>query len=134
LPGGEFIEVHQPVDEYERWKLTSHETFEPLVVRPNAHGQIPWHQNLRSAVSRWFFEDRFAPLTQSEIDAAVAHQHHALGHIEDEEMAEIQGAHERAGNPEAALHADTTGNVPETAVRPTTIVAPDEPEEDGKKK
>lgn len=134
LPGGEFIEVHQPVDEYERWKLTSYETFEPLVVRPNAHGQIPWHQNVRSAISRWFFEDRFAPLTQSEIDAAVAHQNHALGHIEDEEMAEIQGAHERAGHPEAPLHADTTGDVPETAVRPTTIVVPDEPEDDGKKK
>ena len=133
LPGGEFIEVHQPVDEYERWKLTSYETFEPLVVRPNAQGRIPWHQNVRSSISRWFFEDRFAPLTQSEIDAAVAHQHHALGHIEDEEMAEIQGAHERAGHPEAPLHADTSGHVPETAVRPSTIVAR-ESEDDTPKK
>ena len=126
LPGGEFIEVHQPVDEYERWKLVSHETFEPLVVRPNERGRIAWHENVRASISRWFFEDRFAPVTQTELDEAVAHQHHALGHVEEEEAAEIQGAHERAGHPDAPLHAGTTGHVPETAVRPTTILAPDE--------
>ncbi|HAJ17651.1 MAG TPA: ubiquinol-cytochrome c reductase cytochrome b subunit, partial [Microbacterium sp.] len=27
LPGGEYIEVHQPVDEYERWKLVDFETY-----------------------------------------------------------------------------------------------------------
>src|SRR5690606_28068801 len=90
LPGGEYIEVHQPVDEYERWKLIGHEVEEPLVVRPNARGRIPWHQNLRAALSRWFFEDRLAPLTQAEIEAAVEHQHHTLDHIAVEEDAEIQ--------------------------------------------
>ena len=40
LPGGEYIEVHEPVDEYERWKLVSFETYEPLMVRPNAKGKI----------------------------------------------------------------------------------------------
>ncbi|WP_149084027.1 MULTISPECIES: cytochrome bc1 complex cytochrome b subunit [Microbacterium] len=68
LPGGEFIEVHQPVDTYDRWKLIDVDGYEPLVVRPNAKGRIPWTENLRSAMSRWFFEDRLAPLTQADID------------------------------------------------------------------
>ncbi len=38
LPGGEYIEVHKPVDVYDRWKLVDTEVYEPLVVRPNAKG------------------------------------------------------------------------------------------------
>ncbi|WP_159499592.1 cytochrome bc complex cytochrome b subunit [Microbacterium sp. 18062] len=107
LPGGEYIEVHQPVDEYERWKLVDNEVNEPLVVRPNAQGRIPWHENVRASISRWFFEDRLSPLTQAEIAAAVAHQHHELDHIDAEEAAEIEGAAERAeaeGRPTVSLH------------------------------
>ena len=58
LPGGEYIEVHQPVDEYERWKLVDFETYEPLVVRPNSRGQIPWHQHFRASLSRWASSER----------------------------------------------------------------------------
>jgi len=81
LPGGEFVEVHQPVDEYDRWKLIDVEGYAPLVVRPNAKGRIPWTENVRAVLSRWFFEDRLVPLTQSDIDAVDAahgsHGHHA---------------------------------------------------------
>ena len=81
LPGGEFVEVHQPVDKYDRWKLIDVEGYAPLVVRPNAKGRIPWTENVRAVVSRWFFEDRLVPLTQSDIDAVDAahgsHGHHA---------------------------------------------------------
>jgi ubiquinol-cytochrome c reductase cytochrome b subunit len=94
LPGGEFVEVHQPVDEYDRWKLIDVESYEPLVVRPNAKGRIPWTENVRSAVSRWFFEDRLVPLTQADIDAADAHGGH--GHqeelVEGEPTAEVAGS------------------------------------------
>ncbi|MCX6503403.1 MAG: cytochrome bc complex cytochrome b subunit [Microbacterium sp.] len=96
LPGGEYIEVHQPVDEYDRWKLVDNETAAPLVVRPNAKGNIPWHENFRSALSRWFFEDRLTPLTQAELAAADAHQHHELTHMDEAEAAEIEGADQRA--------------------------------------
>lgn len=89
LPGGEFIEVHQPVDEYELVKLVDFETNEPLVVRPNDKGRIPWHENLRSSLSRWFFEDRLQPVTQAEIDEARAHHAHGLGQGHDEH-AEIE--------------------------------------------
>ena len=61
LPGGEYIEVHQPVDEYERWKLVDNDNYEPLIVRPNAKGRIPWYENIRAVLSRWLFEDRLAP-------------------------------------------------------------------------
>jgi len=90
LPGGEYIEVHQPVDAYERIKLVDFETSAPLVVRPNDQGRIPWHENLRASLSRWFFEDRLTPVTQSEIEAAEAHAHHALAHDEAEEAHEIE--------------------------------------------
>ena len=125
LPGGEYIEVHQPVDEYERWKLVSYETNEPLVVRPNAQGRIPWHENLRSSISRWFFEDRLTPVTQTEVDEALAHQHHNLEHIEEEETAEIQAAHDRAGVPDAPLVA-TEDRVHETGNKPSTVIATDD--------
>jgi ubiquinol-cytochrome c reductase cytochrome b subunit len=82
LPGGEFVEVHQPVDEYDRWKLIDVEGYAPLVVRPNAKGRIPWTENVRSAVSRWFFEDRLMPLTQADIDAVDAHGTHAAAEVE----------------------------------------------------
>ncbi len=109
LPGGEYIEVHQPVDEYERWKLVDADTYAPLVVRPNAQGRIPWHENLRASISRWFFEDRLAPVTQAELDAADAHAHHELDHIEHDEAAELAASNERAiaeGRPVAAAHDD----------------------------
>jgi ubiquinol-cytochrome c reductase cytochrome b subunit len=127
LPGGEFIEVHQPVDEFERFKLVDVETYEPLVVRPNAKGRIPWHENLRASFSRWFFEDRLTPITQTELDAATEHQHHALEHMAHEEDAEIQGAHDRAGVPDAPHVPIDDGHNSETAVRPSNVIVP-EPE------
>ncbi len=126
LPGGEYIEVHQPVDEYELIKLVDFETNAPLVVRPNDKGRIPWHQNLRASLSRWFFEDRLIPVTQTELDEARAHQHHTLDHIAEEEAAELQGAHERAGVPDAPLHPIDDGHNTETANRPSNIIVPDD--------
>ena len=71
LPGGEYIEVHQPVDEYERWKLVDIEHYEPLIVRPNAKGRIPWHENLRAWHRRaGSSRTACAPVTQAELDAA----------------------------------------------------------------
>ncbi|WP_052460561.1 cytochrome bc1 complex cytochrome b subunit [Microbacterium gorillae] len=89
LPGGEYIEVHKPVDAYDRWKLVDYDTYEPLVVRPNAKGRIGFWQNTRAAISRWFFEDRLAPVTQTELDAADAH--HAHGVAGGHDAPEIEG-------------------------------------------
>ncbi|MFH8252370.1 cytochrome bc complex cytochrome b subunit [Microbacterium sp. B2969] len=126
LPGGEYIEVHQPVDEYDRWKLVESEGYGPLVVRPNSRGRIPWHENFRASLSRWFFEDRLTPLTQSELEAAYAHQHHELEHISVEEDAEIQGAHERAGVPDAPHTPIDDGRHGEVPVRPSNVIVPEQ--------
>lgn len=76
LPGGEFIEVHEPVDEYERWRLVAYVDHKPLMVRPNAKGQITAIQRFRASLSRWFFEDRVAPVGQKEIEATRHDSHH----------------------------------------------------------
>ncbi|TDN93161.1 menaquinol-cytochrome c reductase cytochrome b subunit precursor [Microbacterium sp. BK668] len=133
LPGGEYIEVHQPVDQYDRWKLVDYDAYEPLVVRPNSRGRIPWHENLRASISRWFFEDRLTPVTQAELDAASAHQHHELEHIAEEKDAELQAAHERAGVPDAPHVPIDDGRHGETANRPSNVIIPEGDDTIGKK-
>jgi ubiquinol-cytochrome c reductase cytochrome b subunit len=75
LPGGEYVEVHEQLDEYERWRLLNYNEYEPLMVRPNANGQITAVQRFRSSVSSFFFEDRIAPVKRSEIEASHHEQH-----------------------------------------------------------
>ena len=76
LPGGEYIEVHEQLDEYERWRLLDFNEYEPLMVRPNANGKITALQRARASASSFFFEDRIAPVKRSEIEAS----HHDEGH------------------------------------------------------
>ena len=65
LPGGEYIEVHEQLDEYERWKLVSFNDYKPLMIRPNAQGRITVNQRVRAVASSWFFEDRIAPVAHA---------------------------------------------------------------------
>jgi len=125
LPGGEYIEVHKPVDVYDRWKLVDTEVYEPLVVRPNAKGRIPWTQNLRSSISRWFFEDRLSPLTQAEIAAAHAHQRHTLHDVNEGAHEEIVASHARAGVSEDQIAPADTTHVSETPNTPSSALAPE---------
>ncbi|MFF1574767.1 cytochrome bc complex cytochrome b subunit [Leifsonia sp. NPDC058292] len=74
LPGGEFIEVHEQLDEYERWRLVSFEAYEPLMIRPNSKGKITAGNRMRASMSRWFFEDRILPPTKGELESG--HDHH----------------------------------------------------------
>jgi ubiquinol-cytochrome c reductase cytochrome b subunit len=69
LPGGEFIEVHEQLDEYERWRLVSYEQYKPLMIRPNSRGKITAAQRLRAGFSRWFYEHRIEPPSQGEIES-----------------------------------------------------------------
>ncbi len=75
LPGGEYVEVHKPVTEYERWQLVSYHSYSPLMLRPNDDGRIPFSRRLRAGFSRWFFEDRVVPPTQGELDQAEHEGH-----------------------------------------------------------
>jgi len=68
LPGGEYVEVHEQLDDYERWKLVSFLDYEPLMVRPDSRGRITAVQRARAGLSSWFFEDRIAPVTTTELE------------------------------------------------------------------
>jgi ubiquinol-cytochrome c reductase cytochrome b subunit len=74
LPGGEYIEVHEQLDEYERWRLVSFETYQPIMLRPNSRGQITLAERFRASLTRWFFEDRILPPTTRELEEG--HEHH----------------------------------------------------------
>jgi ubiquinol-cytochrome c reductase cytochrome b subunit len=73
LPHGEYIEVHEPLDPHELYKLVDYKDYKPTMARPNAKGQITVGARIRSALSRLYFQDRISPATQSEITEA---QHH----------------------------------------------------------
>ncbi|MEB4613067.1 cytochrome bc1 complex cytochrome b subunit [Leucobacter sp. M11] len=75
LPGGEFVEVHKPVSDYERWELLSYDDHKPLMLRPNDQGKITMGNRLRVAFSRWFYEDRIIPVDQKELDSAKHDEH-----------------------------------------------------------
>lgn len=68
LPGGEYIEVHEQLDDFERWRLVSFDEYQPLMIRPNDDGKITVTQRVRASLSRWFFEDRIAPVTMNELE------------------------------------------------------------------
>ena len=86
LPGGEYIEVHEQLDEYERWRLLDFEEYEPLMVRPDARGRISPLQRVRASVSSFFFEDRIAPVRRSELEAS---HHHGLESSEQGSQREL---------------------------------------------
>lgn len=79
---GAFHSVHRPLDDYELWTLVQHDVHRPIEagpeVGPDGHPRKD-HKSLkrRSAVSRFFFEDRVEPVTKSELAAAQA-SHHQL--------------------------------------------------------
>ena len=75
LPHGEYIEVHEPLDKFEMYKLVDFKDYRPTAVVPNKKGKITLVSKLRAAVSRIYFEDRIAPVTQTELNEAQSHDH-----------------------------------------------------------
>jgi len=74
MPHGEYIEIHEPLEAFEQWKLVDFKDYQPTLARPNAQGKITIRARIRAGLSRFYFEDRIAPVTQSELDAAL-HDH-----------------------------------------------------------
>jgi ubiquinol-cytochrome c reductase cytochrome b subunit len=70
MPHGEYIEVHEPLDAFEQYKLVDFKDYQPTLARPNAQGKITLGARVRAGLSRFYFEDRIAPVSQSELDAA----------------------------------------------------------------
>lgn len=78
---GEYIEVHKPLDEHERWLRVQHEPRRPLEIEPaeDSRGvRRPGYRKdkLRQRVSRMFYEDRVEPVTPAELSAAQSHGDH----------------------------------------------------------
>ncbi|HEU5144078.1 MAG TPA: ubiquinol-cytochrome c reductase cytochrome b subunit [Dermatophilaceae bacterium] len=85
-PDGQFEEIHEPLNAYDRWKLVQHETPEPLqlsaeVDENGVASPLARKQKARARLSRFYFRDRVAPPSPQELEAA----HH--GHAEDEHKA-----------------------------------------------
>ncbi|MBE7195796.1 MAG: cytochrome b, partial [Gordonia polyisoprenivorans] len=93
LPGGEYVEVHQPLSDYERWRLVSYEDYQPIMLRPDRRGRITAGMRMRARMSSMFFEDRIAPVTQTELDAAHHHGHAAVESAEETPELETAGRH-----------------------------------------
>lgn len=68
FPGGEFVEVHKPLDDYERWRLVEGSGHAPLQPRPDENGKVGWTTRLRVQLARFFFEDRISPVPSSELE------------------------------------------------------------------
>jgi len=93
---GEYIEVHKPLDEHERWLRVQHEPRRPIEIEPaeDSRGvRRPGYRKdtLRQKVSRMFYEDRVEPVTPAELRAAQSHgAHDALPAAE--EPAQLTGS------------------------------------------
>jgi len=78
-PEGGFSEKHEEVDVYKRFLLTSYNDNKYIPAQPDAAGHVSGSEKRRAALSKFFFEDRVAPVTPSELEAAhAAHGHHEV--------------------------------------------------------
>jgi ubiquinol-cytochrome c reductase cytochrome b subunit len=78
---GEYIEVHTPLDEEERWLRVNYESPAPMEIQPLTDGRGVRRPGYRSdrrwqKVSRFFYEDRVSPVTPAELEAAHLHGRH----------------------------------------------------------
>ncbi|WP_426182078.1 cytochrome b [Microbacterium sp. TWP3-1-2b2] len=108
LPGGEFVEVHQPLEAQERWRLAAHTHPDAIEARPSEAGRLSVLERTRSALAAKFYADRIdkgAPESAHE-EPEGAHQ-------------EPEGAHEEPDPaPNATAAAVDTGTRPQpTMVR-----------------
>ena len=78
-PEGGFSEKHEEVDVYKRYLLTNFNDNQYIPAQPDAAGHISRKEKRRAKISKFFFEDRVAPVTPSELAAAkAAHGHHEV--------------------------------------------------------
>lgn len=100
MASGEYLEVHKPLDEYERWPLVAREPRRPIPLLPaeDEHGvrRRGYRRDaIRSRLSRAFYADRVEPVTPAELAAAQSHgEHDAVAAVEARHPGELPaGAH-----------------------------------------
>ncbi|PID54705.1 MAG: ubiquinol-cytochrome c reductase cytochrome b subunit [Micrococcales bacterium] len=86
-PEGEYYEVHEPLDEYQRWNLVQHETYQPTTPQLTDSAGIAApdaaKQRRQARLSRFFFEHRVEPARPSELHHEQEDDH---GHSELEDV------------------------------------------------
>jgi ubiquinol-cytochrome c reductase cytochrome b subunit len=78
---GEYIEVHTPLDEQERWLRVNYEAPAPLAIAPKTDARGVKRKGYGAdkrwqGLSRFFYEDRVSPVTPAEVAAAHSHGEH----------------------------------------------------------
>ena len=104
MADGEMIEVHRPLDAYERWELVGFEANRPREFPPARDSRGVRRGGtlldaLRARLSRFFSEDRIEPVTPAELAAAQSHGSH--------------DALPKGGEPAASLARSTSQKGPE---------------------
>ena len=74
MPNGEYVEVHEPMNEYDLYKLVDFKSYQPMLARPNDKGVITIRSRIRAKLSGFFFEERVQPVTATELEAAHDHK------------------------------------------------------------
>ncbi|HEY9267758.1 MAG TPA: cytochrome bc complex cytochrome b subunit [Mycobacterium sp.] len=78
---GEYVEVHTPLDEQERWLRVNYDAPAPLTIAPKTDARGVKRKGYASdkrwqGLSRFFYEDRVSPVTPAELAAAHSHGEH----------------------------------------------------------
>jgi ubiquinol-cytochrome c reductase cytochrome b subunit len=78
---GEFSEIHTPVSEGDRYKLTVHDVHRPLSIAQTADANgVPAPRlrqaKLRARITRWYFGTRIEKPTAEEYHDAISNGHH----------------------------------------------------------
>ncbi|GAB3566793.1 cytochrome bc1 complex cytochrome b subunit [Spelaeicoccus albus] len=90
LPHGEYTEVHEQFDPHRRWELVGFESPEVIPAQPDNEGKVPFAEKVRGRLSRFFFEDRVAPVSPAELEAG---HHGHEGQVNDEALS-IEGQYD----------------------------------------
>lgn len=78
---GEYIEVHKPLNDQERWLRVNYDAHKPLEIEPREDSRGVRRKGFKKdqalqKLSRFFFEDRIEPVTPAELAAAHSHGEH----------------------------------------------------------
>jgi len=78
---GEYVEVHTPLGEAERWLRVNYDSPAPLAIQPATDARGVRRKGYKSdrrwqKLSQFFYEDRVSPVTPVEVEAAHSHGQH----------------------------------------------------------
>jgi ubiquinol-cytochrome c reductase cytochrome b subunit len=76
MENGEMLEIHEPLNEFDRWTLVQHDQHRPLKAGKGV-------SSLRAAATSFFFKDQIDPVTPADLRAAQEHAAHEKHRIDE---------------------------------------------------